>query len=498
MIGVAAAASAGCASNAAFLSVLARVLSRAIHGVTALPVIVEVHITGGLPSLTIVGLPEAAVRESRDRVRSALINSGFEFPSKRVTINLAPADLPKEGGRYDLAIALGILAASGQIPAESLDDFEVQGELSLSGELRTVTGMLPSAVACREAKRNLLVPADCAEQAALISTVAVYGAPSLAAVCKHLTGLERISETVAKPQPSHQHFPDLADVKGQHQGKRALEIAAAGGHNLLLVGPPGTGKSMLASRLGGILPPMTETEALETASVWSVSHQRFDIEQYGVRPFRQPHHTASAVALVGGGSQPKPGEISLAHNGVLFLDELSEFDRRVLEVLREPLETGRIHISRAAQQAEFPANFQLVAAMNPPESGGSKRLSAPFLDRIDLHLEIPRQSAEVMADTSQSESSATVRARVVAAREKQLARAGVANAALQGKQLDALALDKAAEQLLQQAGTTMGFSGRAYHRALRVARTIADLNGTAQVTATDVAEAVSLRGKLKL
>lgn len=470
----------------------------------------------GLPSLSIVGLPELAVRESKDRVRGALSNSRFDFPAGRVTINLAPADLPKEGGRFDLPIALGILGASGQIAAEPLAGYEFLGELALSGELRPVDAVLPAALAAREAGRALVLPQPNAAEAALVSGLEILPAERLLDVCEHLNGISplrphRPVESTARPQTA----PDLAEVRGQPHAKRALEIAAAGAHSLLLLGPPGTGKSMLASRLPGILPGLTEAEAVEVAAIHSVSrHTSARPLSWRQRPFRAPHHTASAVALVGGGANPRPGEISLAHHGVLFLDELPEFDRRVLEVLREPLESGQILISRAARSAELPARFQLVAAMNPcpcgylgDPSGRCRctqeqvtryraRLSGPLLDRIDLHVEVPRLPAEQLqsAQPETAESSAAVRQRVEAARARALARAGKPSSALEPREIERdCALSDEAKRLMQQAMQQLALSARAYHRILKVARTIADLAGQNAIGIAHLGEAIGYR-----
>jgi magnesium chelatase family protein len=491
---------------------LAVVYSRALAGLAAPLVSVEAHLANGLPSFTIVGLPEAEVKESKDRVRSALQNCRFEFPARRITVNLAPADLPKESARFDLPIAIGILAASGQVPAERLKDYEFAGELALTGDLRPIRGALAMTLNARRDGRRFILPRENAPEAALVEDAIVLPAASLLEVCAHLAGRSLLTPYHEAPATRSPDYPDMQDVKGQVPAKRALEIAAAGGHSVLMSGPPGTGKSMLAQRFAGILPPMTQDEALASAAIQSIGSIGFDVRDWGRRPFRSPHHTASAVALVGGGGHPRPGEVSLAMHGVLFLDELPEFDRRVLEVLREPLESGRITVSRAARQVDFPAEFQLVAAMNPCPCGYlghyngrcrctpeqvlryRARLSGPLLDRIDLQIEVPAVPQEELAQRAAGEASADIRARVEAARTRQVDRQKKPNARLTTREIDKwCAADEAGQALLKQALTKLGLSARAYHRILKVARTIADLAGAANISAAHIAEAIQYR-----
>lgn len=491
---------------------LATVRARAALGIHAPPVDVEVHLGGGLPSFSIVGLPNTALREARDRVRGALTTSGFDFPRRRITVNLSPADLPKDGARFDLAIALGILAASGQLKSSCLAGGVFSAELALSGALRPVPGTLPVAVQCAQSCEWLMVAPDNADEAAL-GGAEVYTAPHLLDIHAHLSG--RQPRSAVRPRhmaPEHAACPDLRDVRGQHRARRALEIAAAGGHSLLFCGPPGSGKSMLAARLPGLLPPMSHDEALESAAIHSVVEGRIDPTRWGQRPFRQPHHTASSRALTGGGRSPRPGEISLAHHGVLFLDELPEFPRDALEALREPLETGEIHIARAATQLRFPARFQLVAAMNPCPCGYlgendarcqctpnqvrqyQNRISGPLLDRIDMQVDVPRLPPAELQQFAPGEPTATVAGRVLGVRAHQHTRYRMAASALSGAELEHhCALDRKGQTLLRHASERLELSARAWHRCLRVARTIADLEDSDRIRHHHLSEALGYR-----
>ncbi len=492
---------------------LAIVQTRASAGIKAPRVTVETHISNGLPGLSIVGLPETSVKESRDRVRSALLNTQFEFPARRITINLAPADLPKQGSRFDLAIALSILAASHQIPSDSLWQYEFIGELALSGELRPVSGILPFALAAQKANHIVILPTENAQEAGFNPKTIILPAKNILQICAHLQGRDllspfQLSHTATEPR----ELPDLAEVYGQTHAKRGLEICAAGRHNLLMVGPPGTGKTMLATRLIGLLPLLSEEQALELAAIRSISGQSINLNHWKYPPFRRPHHTASSIALVGGGSPPRPGEISLAHQGILFLDELPEFNRHVLEALREPLESGTITISRAARQAEFPANFQLIAAMNPCPCGylGSKthhcvcsperiqvyrkKLSAPFLDRIDMYLEVNSLPKNYFLQAKKEESSEVVRLRVKRAQAKQIKNYGQLNHTLSGKVLEkACKLSDKDHRLIEDALEKFQLSVRAYHRILRIARTIADLADCEKIKTSHLMEALSYK-----
>lgn len=490
---------------------LACVYSRARIGLESPLVTVEVHLANGLPAFNIVGLPETSVREAKDRVRSAIINCGYEFPAKRITVNLAPADLPKEGGRFDLPIAIGILAAAQQLPETDLKQYEFAGELALSGELRAIIGEIPMAMACQKSGRTLVIPCENANQASWVKQAKILSLNHLTQLFPHFLNQQVLPfvETNLTSKAHNTIQEDIADVVGQPLAKRALEIAASGRHNLLFIGPPGTGKTMLASRLPGILPPMTEQEALDSAAIQSICHKSISPDSWLTRPFRAPHHTASSAALVGGGSHPQPGEISLAHNGVLFLDELPEFERKVLDVLREPMESGAVTISRALVKQTFPAKFQLVAAMNPSPTGFYNdqrstpeqvlrylnRLSGPFLDRIDIQIEVTRLPKGMWANSSEkSESSEIIQQRVFTCHQRQMLRQGKANAQLSSAELKIhCRLNTDDSEFLELAIEKLNLSTRAHHKILKIARTIADMEALENIERKHLTEALSYR-----
>ncbi len=494
---------------------LAMINTCTLLGVDASPVVVEVHLANGLPAFSTVGLPEATVKESKDRVRGAILNSGFEFPAKRITVNLSPADLPKSGSRFDLPIAIGILVASGQVPTSKLKGLELVGELALDGQLRGVAGILPTVLSCKKRNRELILPEQNQTEAALVDGWQSLRAKHLLDVCGYLIGQAELDgcsyDSSARTRIA---YPDMSDVKGQQHAKRALEVCASGGHSILMYGPPGTGKSMLASRIPGILPDLSNLEALETAAIQSVAAGKFEHASWTQRPFRSPHHSASSVALVGGGSNPRPGEISQAHNGILFLDEITEFSRSALEQLREPLESGRVNIARASMSVEYPADFQLVAACNPCKCGllgdGTNRcqcsassienyrakLSGPMLDRIDMHIPLQRVDVKTLQRTNNDrEDSQTIRQRVTKARDTQIQRQGKLNSKLSASELDEICrLDKDQLRFLENVCEKLHMSARAYHRILKLSRTIADMDEEQNISKTHLAEAIAYRG----
>lgn len=513
---------------------VSRVHTVAFHGIEAVPVDVQVMVSPGKLQMPIVGLPDKAVAESRERVRSALHASGLSMPPKRVTVNLAPADLPKEGSHFDLPIALGLMAALGAIPSDALDGYVVMGELSLDGTLMPVAGALPAAIGANAIGKGLICPSSSGAEAAWADPDMDIIAPqSLIALANHFRGTQVLSRPKPGMREALSALPDLSEIRGQETAKRALEIAAAGGHNMLMVGPPGSGKSMLASRLPGILPKLSPRELLEVSMIQSIAGELAGGRLTDARPFRSPHHSASMAAMVGGGLRARPGEASLAHNGVLFLDELPEFTPQVLDSLRQPLEAGETSIVRANYRVTYPSRFQLVAAMNPCRCGMAgepghhcrrgercvtdyqSRLSGPFMDRIDLRIEVPAITASDMINVSGGETSEVVAKRVVGARQMQSARLqearksglvtqaakgrydsenGFTNAAMSAPLVEAVAMpDKAGEQLLRDAADKMKFSARAYHRILKVARTIADLDGAETIGRIHLAEAIAYR-----